>query len=497
MNDKNKKIYVILLTCIFIVIFVLVGIGSCGGIQYIFNKRVETVNAEEDEDIQEISDLEKLGFYNGSIYFSYSLGGQKMLQPNLLSCFLDPNTYEPVDIGYLTFQNTYYYFPNVVVRNTDTNELIHIFPAFDYLIFTLVHSSIYGYMGYIVGDTFYPFVYNISTNGGYPYSSAFDIDILYYERLDLSGDSYSINFPIRLVFKGYDSTSNYSVYNTQFCYQFSDSVYDSYTCCSIDYVPITYVPITGLFPRFVDIQVSYDLADFKEVPDSIYGNYFLPNDLLYSVSRLISLYDIDGDIFDVSNANLSLLDNGMPNYLGYSRGNFLLEIICNYSFANGYMSSARKPTLKKNNEVISSYRLDNFILDRNNPLPFTYPPAQVDNFPNYTNLGLPPYVRYIGFTGLYDKGWKYGLDVGKGYGRELGWNEGYDEGYEEGKQDGFNEGLENGGARFVDLIGAVIDVPIKSFIGLTDVEILGFTMTNLYKALFGFALGVMIVRLIL
>lgn len=78
----------------------------------------------------------------------------------------------------------------------------------------------------------------------------------------------------------------------------------------------------------------------------------------------------------------------------------------------------------------------------------------------------------------------------------------YDQGYSQGEQRGIEVGYAQGLSEandytFLSLISSAIDVPVKAFVGLTDFNFLGFNMSTFYKAIFGFAIIVIILRVLL
>ena len=79
-----------------------------------------------------------------------------------------------------------------------------------------------------------------------------------------------------------------------------------------------------------------------------------------------------------------------------------------------------------------------------------------------------------------------------------GYNQGYQEGKVAGREVGYQEGLkDNGDYTFMGLLGAVFDAPIQAFKGLLSFEILGVNMTAFVSSLFGLAIILLIIKLIL
>lgn len=79
-----------------------------------------------------------------------------------------------------------------------------------------------------------------------------------------------------------------------------------------------------------------------------------------------------------------------------------------------------------------------------------------------------------------------------------GYNKGYQEGKVAGREVGYQEGIkDNGDYTFMGLLGAVFDAPIQAFKGLFSFEVLGVNMTAFVSSLFGLAVILLIIKLIL
>ena len=92
-------------------------------------------------------------------------------------------------------------------------------------------------------------------------------------------------------------------------------------------------------------------------------------------------------------------------------------------------------------------------------------------------LYLFDYVSNIGFDFGYDQGYENGFTVGS--------NQGYDLGYD--------AALNSSG--FMQLMTAVVDAPINAFMGLFDVEIMGFNIAGMLIAILSIALIVKVISL--
>lgn len=79
-----------------------------------------------------------------------------------------------------------------------------------------------------------------------------------------------------------------------------------------------------------------------------------------------------------------------------------------------------------------------------------------------------------------------------------GYNKGYQEGKVAGREVGYQEGIKDqGDYTFMGLLGAVFDAPIQAFKGLLSFEVLGVNMTAFVSSLFGLAVILLIIKLVL
>lgn len=109
-------------------------------------------------------------------------------------------------------------------------------------------------------------------------------------------------------------------------------------------------------------------------------------------------------------------------------------------------------------------------------------------------IGLTSYEFY---DDIFDDGYSEGYLEGKSDGFDDGYDVGYNKGIIEGKVIGKNQALENGSYTFLDLMGAVVDAPIKAISGLLDFDLLGFNMLNFFFALCTCALIITVIRMFL
>lgn len=113
----------------------------------------------------------------------------------------------------------------------------------------------------------------------------------------------------------------------------------------------------------------------------------------------------------------------------------------------------------------------------------------------------------INYSSQYSFNKYYGVINASGFATSI--EEVYQEAYQKAIDDnrdiwydtGYNQGVIDGAANandysFMNLIGAVIDVPVQAFIGLTDFELFGFNMSGFYKAFFALALILIVMRIV-
>lgn len=123
--------------------------------------------------------------------------------------------------------------------------------------------------------------------------------------------------------------------------------------------------------------------------------------------------------------------------------------------------------------------------------------ARLNNFSvNVPNLELLRNLQFVSSSGYYSQGYTQGVKDGYSSGLTDGEKVGYDKGYEYGENVGFNRGVEAGNEySFLNLLTAVIDAPIKSFLGLLDFEVLGMDMQRFFLSILSAALCIAVYRL--
>lgn len=106
------------------------------------------------------------------------------------------------------------------------------------------------------------------------------------------------------------------------------------------------------------------------------------------------------------------------------------------------------------------------------------------------------YTAYTGGFSNIDYNLYY--DIGFQDAKDMYYESRYQLGLADGKTIGYNQGiLDTTDYSFIGLISAVIDVPVKAFTGLLDFNFLGFNMATFYKALLGFTIVVVILRIVI
>lgn len=106
------------------------------------------------------------------------------------------------------------------------------------------------------------------------------------------------------------------------------------------------------------------------------------------------------------------------------------------------------------------------------------------------------YTAYTGGFSNIDYNLYY--DIGFQDAKDMYYDSRYQLGLADGKTIGYNQGiLDTTDYSFVGLISAVIDVPVKAFTGLLDFNFLGFNIATFYKALLGFTVVIVILRIVI
>lgn len=123
--------------------------------------------------------------------------------------------------------------------------------------------------------------------------------------------------------------------------------------------------------------------------------------------------------------------------------------------------------------------------------------ARLNNFGvKVQRLELLRNLQFVATSGYYSQGYMAGEKEGYTKGLADGETVGYNKGYEYGENVGYNRGVEGAGEyTFLGLFTAVVDAPIKAFLGLLDFEIFGMDMQKFFLSILTAALCVAVYRL--
>lgn len=268
----------------------------------------------------------------------------------------------------------------------------------------------------------------------------------------------------------------------------------------------------GFDKAYVDQFLNTENDGYYPLPDngiemygwtSVYG--FVPSNVWYQLSfsydlnnaLLVDVWSTYNDTANVQNqfavpfihylCTTNINDTGFD----WSRVNYLRHSITSprgmvYSIGEvegqDVYQSVRFNSYDIYDFCITENRFYRFVfLSYNNNLPFK------QDIVYFENLGYS-----VGYNQGYDLGYREGLTTNS--------SESYEKGYADGYQVGENIGYENGVNKqenqFTNLITAVIDVPIKTFLSLFDINIFGYDLKAFVISLFSIALIIAIVRFV-
>lgn len=383
---NNKKIATAILAGIFVILFALVGVGSCGGIKYLIDKRqsVATVYADEigSGSVSTYVDTVSVTLNKYSFYVEGYHGNGF---PNVHSGA------EYMPIGEFRFVAVYY-----------DDEL------FSFYVTTLE------LFGSIVAGSFVP-------SG------------LQYRNTDLT-DTNLVNIAfLNIYYGGMDPG----------CLEFSGSLIDKESCgrfvsANVDVIggeqPVGRFKLSLVFEN---ITYEYFVSPYRW---NQYGDY--------EVNKVLNYFSYK-ETFSVGNNSSNVnpqtyFQNGYDKAIAENK-----DIWFDEGYESGYAEGEDAGYL----------------------------------------LGIEE-NKDIWFDSGYEEGESAGYDKAITDNKDIWYNNGYNAGVIQGATDS-NE------YSFLGLIGAVIDVPVKAFIGLTDFNLFGFNMTTFYKALFAFCAIVIVIRLVL
>lgn len=128
-------------------------------------------------------------------------------------------------------------------------------------------------------------------------------------------------------------------------------------------------------------------------------------------------------------------------------------------------------------------------------IPSTYFLLAIDAYlQNYLDWYFFIYEKdaFVDFGDAYDSGYNAGLDAG--------YNNGYEAGLSAGDNQGFNRGYQLGLSQsntFTGLLSAVFDVPVRTFFGMLNFDLLGINMANFVMSIFTLCLVIVLLRKVL
>lgn len=118
-----------------------------------------------------------------------------------------------------------------------------------------------------------------------------------------------------------------------------------------------------------------------------------------------------------------------------------------------------------------------------------------------------PYRQYVLSSSLtdnesynvgYNNGYSQGSTAGYSQGESVGYSNGYSNGITVGYNNGYNEGIETGSDyTFTSLVSSFVDVPVQTFMGLFNFELLGVNLAGFFTGLMTLAFIITIVRLLM
>lgn len=121
-------------------------------------------------------------------------------------------------------------------------------------------------------------------------------------------------------------------------------------------------------------------------------------------------------------------------------------------------------------------------------------------FSSYSDFGIRTYYFVNSFTDndYFNSGYDYGYDAGSSAGERTGYNDGFSSGKIVGYQNGYSAGVADANNySFLDLIGAVFDAPVNTFVGLLNFDLLGFNMLKAFTGLITLAIIITFIRLVM
>lgn len=302
---------------------------------------------------------------------------------------------------------------------------------------------------------------------------------------------YISSFAKKSLINGTPAPTNKSV--VIFTVSCSSSVVGSAVNYSLSVDFKTSIPTVFPFQYFYNVAVLSPSTEYKQMVDKTFS---------FSSSNWQGFFSSPSGLGNANYLNTFLM-------LAFVEPNFAPQSVSSISFATVAPSELPAQSMLPQSWapnvqfLLLSFGSSNgaklyiaFMTTSNQTIAYKYP---------YREYFLPDYIETVK-NGSYAEGEEYGYNNGFTDGESQGRNDGYNLGYEEGSASGYNNGYnvgyENGVTAaneysFFSLISAVVDAPIKAFMGLLDFNVFGYNMTNFYLSLLTACLIIAIIKMIL
>ena len=255
-------------------------------------------------------------------------------------------------------------------------------------------------------------------------------------------------------------------------------------------------------------QTLYSSSGYSGI--SVIGSYYFtaPYQSLNSIyiqnhtyNLLFIEYSSDGVSYNVDNLpvtpSLDMVRVVFGNYIDFSgftdsnNASYFSTLMENYTF--GTLSSYNYYNYVRYYDSVGiSYT---FIL----PLAISSSNYSYSNAPSYYYSSRSYYLNDLNSSNdEYQQGFLNGYNQGISASQEEIYNRGFSLGNSTGYQNGYYDGIaESNNYTFIGLLGAVVDVPVKTVMGLLNFEVLGINLFGFLTGLMTFALILFIIKLIL
>lgn len=242
-------------------------------------------------------------------------------------------------------------------------------------------------------------------------------------------------------------------------------------------VDMTYldIPLDSSFsyngPTNFSIVKSLDNTDF------VFTNYVLTSHL----NNLTLAIGIDG----------FTSDNIVPS----SDSLYISSVVIGSSSSSSYFPSSLISNVLSSFENCDFFNYYSYVFNDGSRITFFIPYQHDKHLLDYRVYFLD---SDLSSSDSYLSGYYSGYSDGKTDGLSTGFSNGYKSGYETGYFNGHVDGVtDSSDYSFNSLIGSVVDVPVKTFSSLFDVELFGFNLKNLFIGLFTACVFLVVIKLIL